>query len=155
MDFTRKATWVLDGHKTPYPIRSTFAGVVLRESVRIAFTYSVLNGLQVFAADLRNAYLQAPSSQKDYVVCGPEFGIENIGKVVLIHRALYGGKSAGQDFRNHLRSCMHHLDFRPCPADPDIWRRLARKGDGSPHYDYSLLYKGGVLVDSDNAESIL
>ena len=85
MDFTRKATWVLDGHKTPDPIGSTFTGMVSRESVRIAFTYATLNGLQVFAADIRNAYLQAPSSQKDYVVCGPEFRIENIGKVTLIH----------------------------------------------------------------------
>ena len=85
MDFTRKARWVLDGHKTPDPIGSTFTGVVSRESIRIAFTYVTLNGLQVFAADIHNAYLQAPSSQKDYVMCGPEFGIENIGKVVLIH----------------------------------------------------------------------
>ena len=54
-------------------------------------------------------------------MCGPEFGMENIGNVALIHQALYGGKSVGQDFRNHLRSCMHHLDFRPCPAGPDIW----------------------------------
>jgi hypothetical protein len=36
------------------------------------------------------------------VICGPEFGIENVGKVALIHRALYGGKSAGRDFKNHL-----------------------------------------------------
>ena len=102
MDFTRKVRWVLDGHRTPDPIGSTFAGVVSRESVRIAFTYAALNDLQVFAADICNAYLQAPSSQKDYVVCGPEFGIENIGKVALIHRAMYRGKSAGLDFRNHF-----------------------------------------------------
>ena len=130
MDFTRKA--VLDGHKTPDPVGSTFAGVVSRESVRIAFTYAALNDLQVFVADIGNAYLQAPSSQKDYVVCGPEFGIENIGKVALIHQALYRGKSAGWDFRNHLRSCMHQLDFRSWPADPDVWMRLAKKEDGSP-----------------------
>ena len=155
MDFARKARWVLDRHKTPDPIGSTFAGVVSRESVRIAFTYAALNYLQVFAADIRNAYLRAPSSQKDYVVCGPEFGIENIGKVALIHQALYGGKSAGRDFRNHLRSCMHHLDFRSCLADPDVWMRPAKKGDGSPYYDYILLYVDDALVVSENAESIL
>ena len=38
MDFTRKARWVLDGHKTPDPVGSKYAGVVSRESVRIAFT---------------------------------------------------------------------------------------------------------------------
>jgi hypothetical protein len=72
MDFTRKARWVLDGHKTPNPIGSrTYAGVVTRDSIRIAFTYAALNGLDIFAADIRNAYLQAPSSQKDYILCGP------------------------------------------------------------------------------------
>ena len=79
MDFTRKARWVLDGHKTLDPIGSTYAGVVSRESVRIALTYAALNELDVFAADIRNAYLQAMSSQKDYIICGPEFGVENIG----------------------------------------------------------------------------
>jgi hypothetical protein len=82
---------IVHGHKTADPTGSTYAGVVSRESVRIAFTYAALNGIDVFAADIRNAYLQAPSSQKDYIVCGPEFEIENVGKVALIHRALYGG----------------------------------------------------------------
>ena len=104
MDFTRKARWVLDGHKTLDPIGSTYAGVVSRESVRIALTYAALNELDVFAADIRNAYLQALSSQKDYIICGPEFGVENMGRTALIHRALYGGKAAGRDFRNHLLS---------------------------------------------------
>eukprot|EP00957_Ditylum_brightwellii_P078264 5950878-Ditylum_brightwellii.AAC.1 len=69
MDFTRKARWGLDGHKTPDPDGSTYAGVVSRETVRIALTYAALNGLGVTAADIRNAYLQAPSSQKDYIIC--------------------------------------------------------------------------------------
>ncbi len=155
MDFTRKARWVLDGHKTPNPIGSTYAGVVSRDSIRIAFTYAAMNGLDVFAADIRNAYLQAPSSQKDYILCGPEFGIENIGKIALIRRALYGGKSAGKDFRNHLRSCMRHLDFISCPADPDVWMRPAKRSDGSDYYEYILLYTDDALVVSENAEQVL
>ena len=47
MDFTRKARWVLDGHKMPDPIGSTYAGVVSRESVHIALTYAALNDLDV------------------------------------------------------------------------------------------------------------
>ena len=72
MDFTRKARWVLDGHKTPDPVGSKYAGVVSRESVRIAFTYAALNDLDVCMADIRNAYLQSPTSQKHYITCGPE-----------------------------------------------------------------------------------
>jgi hypothetical protein len=155
MDFTRKARWVLDGHKTPNPIGSTYAGVVSRESVRIAFTYAALNGVDICAADIRNAYLQAPSSCKDYIVCGPEFGLENVGKFALIYRALYGGKSAGRDFRNHLRSCMRHLDFTSCPADPDVWMRPAKHSDGTEYYEYILLYTDDALVVGEHAETIL
>ena len=66
-------------------------------------------------------------------------GLENVGKLELIQKALYGGKSAGKDFRNHLRSCMQHLNFEPCPADPNVWMRLAKKSNGSPYYEYISL----------------
>jgi hypothetical protein len=72
MDFTRETRWVLDAHKLPTPEASTYAGVVSRESVRIALTYAALNGLEVCATDIRNAYLQAPSICKDYIICGPD-----------------------------------------------------------------------------------
>jgi hypothetical protein len=155
MDFTGKARWVLDGHKTPNSIGSAHARAASRDSIRIAFTCAALNGLDVFAADIRNACLQAPSSQKDYIVCGPEFGIENVRKIALIRRALYGGKSAGKDFRNHLHSCMHHLDFTSCPADPDAWMRPAKGSDGSDCYEHPLLYSDDALVVSENAEKVL
>ena len=77
--FHKEGRWVLDGHKTPDPIGSTYAGVESSESMHLALTYAALNDLDVLAADIRNAYLQAPSSQKDYIICGPEFGIKNIG----------------------------------------------------------------------------
>ena len=68
----------------------------------IVLTYAALNYLDVTFSDIRNAYLQAPSLQKDYIICGPEFWIENMVKKALIKRALYGDKSAGRYFRNHL-----------------------------------------------------
>ena len=151
MDFTRKARWVLDGHKTPDPIGSTYAGVVSRESVCIALTYAALNELDVFAANIWNAYLQALSSQKDYIICGPEY----IGRTALIHCALYGGKAAKRDFRNHLFSCMEFLNFKSCLADPDVWMRPAIKSDGNTYYEYILLYVDDALVVSENAKSIL
>ena len=74
MDFTRKARWVKDRHRTADPIGSNYAGVVSRDSVRIAFTYAALNGLDICAANIQNAYIQAPTSEKHCVICGPEFG---------------------------------------------------------------------------------
>ena len=150
MDFTRKARWVLDGHKTPDPVGSKYAGVVSRESVRIAFTYAALNELGVCMADIRNTYLQSPTSQKHYIICGPEFGIDNIVKVTMMHRVVYGGRTSGRDFRNHLRSCMQFINFTSCPADPDVWMSPGIKSDGSKCYDYVLLYVDDAMVVSEN-----
>ena len=58
--------------------------------------------LEVMAADIQNAYLQVPSSEKTFIIFGTEFGLEHVGKVALITRALYGGKVAGRDFWHHL-----------------------------------------------------
>ena len=155
MDFTQKARWVLDGHKMSTPEGTTFGSVVSRESVQIIFMYMALNGIVIFGTDIQNAYLQAPSSQRDYIICGSEFGLENVGRVALIHQALYRGKTAGKDFRNHLRSCMGHLGFKSCPADLDVWMRCAEKSDGSKYYKFVLLYVDDTLVVSENAERIL
>ena len=108
MYVTRKARLVAEGHKTPDPVTSTYAGVVSRESVRIALTYAALNDLDIKSADISNAYLQAPTSEKYYTKLVPEFGRYN-GQLAYVVRAAYGLKSAGADFRNHLRDCMKHL----------------------------------------------
>ena len=135
MDFIRKSRCVLDGYRSDDPVGSTYTGVVSRDSVRIALTYAALNNIDVLAADIHNAHLQAPLSQKHYVICGVEFGLQNIVKVALIRQALYGGKYAGHDFINHLRECMSHLGFASCLADPDVWMREAQKADGTAYWD--------------------
>ena len=134
MDFSRKARWVKDGHRTPEPELSTFTGVVSRESVRIlALTYAAMNNIKVTVCDIRNAYLLAPSSEKHCVICGPEFGLEHVRKVALIRRALYGGKACGVDFWRHLWTYMQHLGFSSCKADSDIWIKPSKKNDGSEY----------------------
>ena len=86
--------------------------------MRIALTYAALNCLDICAADVKSAYLQAPTSEKYYVICGPEFPLEYQGRIGVIKRALYGGKFAGSDYWKHMRTCMDHLGFKPCYADP-------------------------------------
>ena len=74
MDFTSKAIWVLDWNRTLDPEGSLYSVVVFMVIIRIALTHESLNVLDVVAADIRNAYLQEPSSQKDYIICSPDFG---------------------------------------------------------------------------------
>ena len=146
MDFTWKARLVANEAKTRDLTTSTYAGVVSKEMIHIALTYASLNGLDLFAADIKNAYLQAPMSEKYWTCCGPEFGAKLEGNVAYIVRALYGTKCAGRDFRNHLRECMNMLGYKSCLADADLWMREAVGRDSTKHYEYMLLYTDDCLA---------
>jgi hypothetical protein len=138
-DFRRNARFVAGGHTTDTPHAMNYASVVSRESVRIAPTLASLNDLDVNMADIENAYLMAPITEKVWTVLGPEFG-DDSGKRALIMRALYGLQSAGAAFRNHLAECMKHLGWHPCRADRDLWMKAeTRPDDGVLYWAYILL----------------
>ena len=144
-DFRRKARYVADGHKTEAPATLTYCGVVSRESVRIALTLAALNDLEVKTSDIQNAFLTAPCAEKCWTVLGPEFGSE-AGQKALIVRALYGLKSAGASFRQHLADCMRLCGYKSCLADPDLWYKpMVRPEDGHKYYAYMLLYIDDAL----------
>ena len=58
----------------------------------ISLTYSKLTILDKTAEDIQDTYLTDPTSEKNYILCGPEFGYKNIGKNYIVTRALYGKK---------------------------------------------------------------
>jgi hypothetical protein len=91
MDFTRKARFCAGGHTTDTPAAMTYSSVVSRDSVRIGFMLAALNGLDVMACDLENAYLNAPCVEKIWFEGGLECGSDK-GKVCVVVRALYGLK---------------------------------------------------------------
>ena len=121
-DFRFKSRIVAAGNMTEPPTSVTYATVVSRETVRIALTMAALNNLDVKAGDIQNAYITAPCAEKIWTTLGPEFGIDQ-GKRAIIVRALYGLRSSGASFRNHLADCMRHLGYTSCPAEPDLWMK--------------------------------
>jgi hypothetical protein len=95
--------------------------------------------------DIENAYLNYPLTQKVWTVFGPEFG-DDSGKRALIVRALYGLKSAGAVFRNHLTECMQNLSLKPCRADRDLWMKAeTHPDDGMLYWAYMLIYVDDIL----------
>ena len=119
-------------------------------------THADLHQTNVKEVDIRCAYLQSPTLEKHYIICGPEFGLDNVGKRAVIKRAFYGGKSAGSDFWHHICSCMYHLSFKSSKSDPDVWMRRSFCADGiTPYYEYVLLYVDDCLVVNDRAESMI
>jgi hypothetical protein len=111
-----KARTVLGGgHMTETPASMTYASVVFRDSVRIALTIAALNELEVMAGDIQNGYLTAPCKEKITITCGPEFGEDEEKTAEEIVRTLYGLKSSGAAYGEHLANCMTHSGFQTCP----------------------------------------
>jgi hypothetical protein len=82
-----KARFVAEGHMTETPQTLTYASVVTRESVRLGFLIAALNDLEIMAADVGKAYLNADCREKTWFVAGSEFGTKK-GKVLIIQKAL-------------------------------------------------------------------
>jgi hypothetical protein len=154
-DLRRKARYVAGGHLTTTPTSMTYSSVVNRESVRIGFLYAALNDLDVWAADIMNAYLNAPTKEKVWFIAGEEWG-EHAGKPVLVVRALYGLKGSGQAWRTFLTQTLRNtLHFKPSLADPDVWYKASTKPDGTKYYAYLLIYVDDVICIDTNPKQYI
>ena len=150
LDLTRKARLVAGGHRnksvSPY---TTFSTVASRDSVRLIFLIAALNDLNLLSADIGNAYLNAKCRERVHVRCGPElFGQEHTGKIAVIVRALYGLKTSGASWRQHLSNEITNLGFTNTKGDSDVYRRRASKPTGDPYYEYLVVYVDDIICIS-------
>jgi len=153
-DLTRKARFVAGGHTTETPPSTTYSSVVSRESIRIAFLLAALNDLDIFAADVGNAYLNAPCREKIWTRAGKEFGSDE-GSVMIIVRALYGLKSSGAAWRATFAQKLMEMGYVSSKADPDVWLRAAVKPNGHRYYEMLLVYVDDILCISHNPRATM
>ena len=107
-------------------------------------TIAALNGLEILACDIQNAYLSAPCREKVYCIAGPKFG-SDAGKVMVVKMALYGLRSSGASFRAMLADTIWKMQYRPSKADPDVWLRPAAIPDRRKYYKMILCYVDDVI----------
>ena len=81
---------------------------------------SQLNILEIWGADVGNAYLEAYTDEKLYIIAGPEFK-ELQGHLLIMIKALYGTRSGGARWHDRLFDILQELKFKPSKADPDVW----------------------------------
>ena len=64
----RKARLVAGGHMTEPPKDSVYSGVVSLRSLRLICFLAELNDLELMSADIGNAYLEAKTKEKVYII---------------------------------------------------------------------------------------
>ena len=94
--------------------------------IRTLIFLAELNKLDTWATDIGNAYLEAVTCEKLFIIAGPEFG-EQQGHTLIIYKALYSLRTSGLRWHNRFADVLRSLGFNPCVAEPDIWMR--RDGD--------------------------
>ena len=129
-NFRRKSRLVGGGHMTTAPTSATYSSVVLCDSLRIALMVTALNGLDILACDIQNAYLTARCGENIWTIVGPEFRSEE-GTMMIVKMALYGLNISGDVFRAKLVGVLKDIQYQPTKADPDVWIRTAICKDGS------------------------
>jgi hypothetical protein len=122
-DGRHKARLVADGHLTDVPVDSLYSGIVSLKGLCMLIFLAKLNGLQTWATDIGDAYLEAKTSEKVYIIAGPEFGALQ-GNTLIIHKALYDGlRTSGLRWHERFSIVLRSEGFVPCIAEPDIWMR--------------------------------
>ena len=99
-----------DGHPTKQPMETVYSGVLSLRNLRLAMFLAELYNLELWGADVGNAYLQALTKEKLYIVGGAQFE-ELQGHVFVMYRALYGTRSGGACWHDKLFDILHQMGF--------------------------------------------
>ena len=148
-DGRHKARLVAGGHLTAPSTESNYSGVVSLRGIRLVTFLAELNLLELWGADVGNAYLEARTKEKVYIIGGPEFG-DLEGHILVIYKALYGLRTSGLCWHQRFADVPRSMGFTPCKAEQDIWMR---KHQGL--YEYIAVYVDDIMVAAKNPSEII
>ena len=123
--------------------------VIILRSLRIFVFLSQLNNLEIWGADVGNAYLEAYTDEKLCIIAGPEFK-ELQGHLLIMVKALYGTRSGGARWHDRLFDILQELKFKPSKADPDVWMRPE---PGGTCYEYIAVYVDDLAIAAKDPQA--
>jgi Reverse transcriptase (RNA-dependent DNA polymerase) len=148
-DERHKACLVAGGHLSNLTTESVYSGVVSLRGIGLGVFLAELYGLELWASDVGNTYLEAKTKEKVYIGGSPEFGSID-GHTLLVDKALYGLRSLGLRWHERLADVSLAIRFTQCKAEADIWMH---KNVGL--YEYIAVYVDGLLIAARNPNEIV
>ena len=110
---------------------------------------SQLNDLEIWGADVGNAYVEAYTDEKLCIIAGPEF-MELQGHLLIMIKALYGTCSGGARWHDRLFDILQELKFKPSKADPDVW---IRPEPGRTCYEYIAVCVDDLAIPAKDPQA--
>ena len=143
---------VADGYLTAIPAESVYSEVVLLRGLRMCLFISELDGMEPLATDIRNAYLEALTSEKVCIRVGLEFGPDLKGHLLIVYKTFYGLRLSGKTFGQMLQECLLKLGFVPSLAKALIYMRKCPTAD---HYEYVTTYVDNLTIIMKDPQSLI
>ena len=132
-----KARVVADIYLSATPVESVYSGVVLLRDLRTCLFICELDGIEPWATNNENAYLNAITSKKVCIRAEPEFGPNLEGHLLIFYKALYELRLSGKVFGQMVQEYLLKLGFVPSFAEASICMRKCPTAD---HYEYVATY---------------
>ena len=146
-----KARLVADGSLTPEPAENIYAGVVSLRHLRLVIFLGQLNNLELWGADIGNAYLEAHTQEKLFIIGGAEFE-ELQGFILIFNKALYGLKSSGKRWAEKFYDIIKDMGYTPSKADPCVWMRGNKT---LKCYEYLAIYVDDLCIAAQDPGQII
>ena len=150
-DDRHEARLVADGSLTPVPVENIYSGVLSLRHLRPVIFLGQLNSLELWGADSVNAYLEAYTNEKLFIIAGLEFE-ELEGFILIFSKALYGLNSSGQRWAERFYDIIKDMGFTPFKADPCIW---VRENEKLKCYEYVATYVDDLCIAAQNPGKII
>ena len=106
----------------PEPVENIYSGVVSLRHLRLVIFLGELNNLELWGGDIGNAYLEAYTHEKLFIIAGAEFE-ELEGFILIFNKALIGLKSSGKRLAERFYDIIKDIGFKAAKADPCTWMR--------------------------------
>jgi hypothetical protein len=148
-DGQHKSRLIAGGHLTDTPINLVYSSIVSLRGIRMLTYIAEHNGLEVWAMDIGNAYLETFTKEKVYIIARPEFGPLK-GHTLLINKAIYGLKSSGLRWSERFSDVLIDMGFFLSKAEMDIWMHEKDRS----MYEYVGVYIDNLFIISKNPKAI-
>ena len=150
-DGRHKARLVADGHLTLDPVENIYSGVVSLTNLWLLIFLCKLNNLDIWGADIGNAYLELFTDEKLYIVAGPECQ-ELEGYILILLKALYGLKLSGKRWAEVIHGILRDMKFPPSNADQCIW---LKKAPNLRCNEYIAVYVDDLCIATESPSAII
>ena len=110
-----------------------------------------LDGMESWATDIGNPYLEALTSEKICIRAGPEFG-DLEGHLLIIYKGLCGLKTSWKAFGQLLQECLLELEFVPSLAETSIYMGKCPTAD---HYEYIATYVDDLAIIMKDSKTLI